>query len=127
MTLKIDDDLITSPDTQHVAVRITKTAWLVTWLRHDHRLNRNQAITAMMIASTVAATRRQIVTIAGPLDRKDPIFTHVNSWAGELGLDGTSAALWVAEARKWQPAEFGISESPAEAGQLTSLTDEEGH
>lgn len=125
MTLRIDDDLISSPDTAHRAVRITKTAWLVTWLRRDHRLNRNQAITAMMIASTVTATRRQIVTIGGPIERNDPVFAHINSWAAELGLDGTVAALAVGAPRKWDPAEFGITENAAEAGQLTSLTDKQ--
>ena len=101
MTLSITDDLITSPDTPHKAVRITKTAWLVTFLRRDHRLNRNQAITAMTIASTVGATDRDLAKIGGPVDKRDPLWPHIQSWAGELGLDGTGAVLMVKEAPKW--------------------------
>lgn len=96
MTLKIDDDLMSSPDTPHVAVRITITSWLVTWLRRDMRVTRNQAITAMTIASVVGATENTIT-------RKDPIWPHVNSWASELGLDGESAISYATEPRKWEP------------------------
>lgn len=98
MTLKIDDDLITSPDTPHTAVRITKTMWVVTWLRRDHRLTRNQAITAMTIASTAAATRQ---LTGQPVSKHDPIWPHIVTWAGELGLDGPGAVLKVSEPPKW--------------------------
>ena len=104
MTLKIDDDQITSPDTRHQAKRVTKTTWLVTWLRDDHRLTRNQAITAMIIASTVDATEH-----AGafdhqghPVTRRDPLWLHIISWAAELGLDGAHAILQVRQAPKWK-------------------------
>lgn len=104
MTLAITDDAITSPDTRHRAIRVSKTMWLVTWLRRDHRLTRNQAITAMTIASTVEATEH-----AGAFDHqgkpvtpRDPIWVHVNSWAHELGLDGQGAILYVRQAPKWE-------------------------
>ena len=105
MTLKINDDVITSPDTPHTAVRITHTKWVVTWLRKDHRLTRNQAITAMTIASVVGASGRSQLVIqgpsAGPVDKRDPIWGHLVSWAGELGLDGAQAVLYAAAAPKW--------------------------
>lgn len=132
MTVKIGDELFTSPDTHHVAVWITKTAWLVTWLRDDHRLTRNQAITAMMIASTVGATAPDLKLPAGlggnelaivARIAKDPVFAHLNSWAGELGLDGKQAIAMVLQPRKWDPAKFGISETEAGTGELTSQAD----
>lgn len=95
MTLKIDDDTITSPDTWHVAVRITHVQWRVTWLLPDRRLTRNQAITAMMIASVVGAAPGDITG--------DPIYGHVNSWAHELGLDGAGAAGYAARPCRWEP------------------------
>lgn len=103
MTLRIEDAEITSPDTAHRAIRITNTMWLVTWLLRDHRVTRNQAITAMTIASTVGATKdRQLATIGGPVDKRDPLWPFIVSWAGELGLDGTSAVLMVSEPPKWE-------------------------
>lgn len=106
MTLRITDDLITSPDTPHQAARITGTRWAVTWLRRDQHITRNQAITAMTIASTAAATEAQrggpVVTASGPADRRDPIYAHLNSWASELGLDGTSAVLMTRESPGWE-------------------------
>lgn len=96
MTVKIGDDYFDSPDTQHVAIRINNTQWRITWLREDHRLTRNQAITAMMIASVTGATE-------GDITSKDPIYGTINSWAHELGLDGPGALLMVARPRRWEP------------------------
>ena len=99
MTLQIDDDQMTSPDTVHRAVRISKTAWLVTWLRRDHRLTRNQAITAMTIAETVTAT---ITAASGPLDKKDPVWPFLVSWAGELGLGAADAIRMTTNPPLWE-------------------------
>jgi hypothetical protein len=94
MTVQIDDDLMTSPDTPHQAVRISGTAWAVTWLRRDHRLTRNQAITAMTIAS--------VVGVGGKLTRSDPIWRHVNNWADELGLTGDDAIADAMKPKRWE-------------------------
>ena len=104
MTLRIDDDRITSPDTRHEAVRVSKTMWLVTWLRRDHRLTRNQAITAMTIAETIdgAETRAKFGPDGGPVIRRDPLWLAFVSWAAELGLDGHMAALAARQAPKWE-------------------------
>jgi hypothetical protein len=104
VTLQIDENQISSPDTPHTAIRITHSTWLVTWLRKDHRLTRTQAITAMTIASTVGASKGQLVIkgpSAGPVDKSDPIWGHLAAWAAELGLDATVAVLSAAATPKW--------------------------
>jgi hypothetical protein len=95
MTLKFDDDTITSPDTHHKAVRINARHWKITWLTEDFRLDRNQAISAMTIAAVVGATDKKIT-------RADPIWAHVNSWAAELGLEGASAINWASRPVRWE-------------------------
>jgi hypothetical protein len=96
MTISITDDKMTSPDSHHAAVRIGSThSWRVTWLRQDHRLTRNEAITAMTIASVVGASDEKIT-------RQDPIWGHVNSWAHELGLEGEGAIGYAMQPCKWE-------------------------
>lgn len=91
MTLKIEDTEITSPDTQHLAVRKSLTEWRVTWLPHK-LLTRNQAITAMTIAATVGASDHEIT-------RTDPIWRHFTGWAAELGIPPEYAARNAAKPR----------------------------
>ncbi len=72
---------MSSPDTPHTATA-TGEGWQVSWLP-GHTLDRNQAITAMVIAHTVGG--RDI----SPGDR---LWPHLESWASELGLSGPDAA-----------------------------------
>ena len=97
MTLRIDENRMSSPDTHHIAKRISLTSWVVTWLRQDHRLTRNQAITAMTIASVVGASEEKIT-------KRDPIWPHVNAWASELGIEGETAVNWTMQPKKWEEA-----------------------
>lgn len=83
MTLKIDDDKITSPDSHHQAVRLNGAQWEVSWFP-DQRLSRNQAVTAMMIAAVVGASDDKIT-------HADPMWPRLNAWAHEIGLDGDGA------------------------------------
>jgi hypothetical protein len=95
--LEIGDDEISSPCTAHRAVRITHTWWRVTWLPYEQRLTRNQAINAMIIASAVAAAP------PGRPGRRDPWYTRLATWAGQLGLDADTAIAEAGQLPKWSP------------------------
>jgi hypothetical protein len=85
--IHITDTHMSSPDTPHTA-RATADGWEVSWLP-GRTLDRNQAITAMTIASTVGTK------VACP---PDWLWPHLDGWAAELGLDGPDAV-----ARAGQP------------------------
>ena len=86
MTTQITDSEMTSDETRHTA-RIADGGWLVTWLPR-RALTRDQAITAMTIAETVA-------THEWTIDPADPVIPVIESWASELGI---TAAYAIAEA-----------------------------
>lgn len=98
MALTISDTEMASDATRHTAKLVklpqplTGYSWQVTWLPGQH-LSRNEAITAMTIAETVAAHEFKPVG-ADPGD-VDPIWRHIDQWAAELGITGPHA---VAEA-----------------------------
>lgn len=85
MSMKITDTVMTSDQTPHKAtagpVANGQQFWTVTWLP-GRQLTRNEAITAMILAETVAA---------GLGDHTDPQWLHIDGWAAELGLHGTDA------------------------------------
>lgn len=97
MTLAIDENRMTCPETPHTAVRQSSISWRVTFLRPDHVLTRNQAITAMSIAEVVGGAD-------GPIDRGDTWYGQLASWAAELGLDTESALLAASRPPRWEPA-----------------------
>ena len=95
MTLTItetdDEAAITSDTTSHWAVREGSGAWLVSWLPERMELDRNQAITAMNLAETVA-----------PLVDADTLHSgnwppQIDAWATELGLTGPDAVVRTTE------------------------------
>jgi hypothetical protein len=83
MTLKINDTTMTSDQTAHTA-RLSpghQHSWEVSWLP-GQLLDRNSAITAMVLAHTAAQP---------DLHEGHRLWPHIQSWAAELGLTGPDA------------------------------------
>ena len=79
MPLTILNDLISSDRTAHSARLLsdeTHGCWEVSWLP-GHRLNRNAATTAMLLAD---------VTGSGDMHPGHRLWVHIEGWAAELGL-----------------------------------------
>jgi hypothetical protein len=70
MSTQITDILMVSDETPHTATRQPDGTWLLSWLP-DRALTRNQAITGMTLAETVARG----IAPGGKL------WPHVESWA----------------------------------------------
>jgi len=83
MALTILDDTMSSDRSAHTARAVpgTRHRWEVSWLPGRH-LDRNSAITAMMLADT---------TGPGDVHAGHPLWPHVEGWAAELGLTGPDA------------------------------------
>ena len=82
MTLTINDTTMTSDQTAHTARHAPdRNGWDVSWLP-GQTLDRNTAITAMVLADTA--------TEPG-LDKSHRLWPHIQSWAGELGLTASGA------------------------------------
>ena len=88
--ITITDTDMSSPDTPHTAT-VTGGGWQVSWLP-GRTLNRNQAITAMIIASTVGGN--------GVPRADNPIWLHLDGWAAELSLTAPAAVARAAEPPK---------------------------
>ena len=88
MALIINDDNMSSDRTGHTARLVpgAQHTWVVSWLP-GHHLDRNSAITAMVIAD---------VSGPGGLDRGHRLWPHIESWAAELGLTAPTALAAVA-------------------------------
>ena len=82
----ITDTHMTSPATPHTATA-TGHGWEVSWLP-GRTLTRNQAITAMTIA-TIAS--------GGVPRADDPIWLHLDGWAAELSLTAPGAVVRASE------------------------------
>jgi len=83
MTLTIQDDSISSDNTRHTA-RLApghEHLWHVSWLP-GRLLDRNSAITAMVLAD-VAATE--------DVHAEHSLWPHMEGWAAELGLTAPDA------------------------------------
>jgi len=93
--ITITDTHMRSPDTPHTAT-VTAGGWEVSWLP-GRTLDRNQAITAMTIASTIGGS--------GVPRADDPIWLHLDGWAAELSMTAPGAVV-------------RVSEPPARDGQL---------
>jgi hypothetical protein len=88
MALTINDDSMTSDRTGHTARPVPghRHAWVVSWLP-GHHLDRNSAITAMVIADASGT---------GGLDRGHRLWPHIEGWAAELGLTAPTALAAIA-------------------------------
>ena len=84
--ISITDTHMSSPDTLHTAIA-TGGGWRVSWLP-GRTLTRNQAITAMTIASIAGQ---------GVPRADDPIWMHLDGWAAELSLAAPSAVVRACE------------------------------
>ena len=83
MTLKIDDTAMSSDLTAHTArYAPDRNGWEVSWLP-GQTLDRNTAITAMILADTTAAEQ--------DLHEEHRLWPHIQSWAQELGLTAPDA------------------------------------
>ena len=82
MTLTINDTTMTSDLTAHTARHApSRNGWEVSWLP-GQILDRNTAITAMILADTAAEE---------DLREGHRLWPHVQGWAEELGLTGPEA------------------------------------
>jgi len=82
MTLTITDTAMTSDQTPHTARHTpSQNGWQVSWLP-GRTLDRNTAITAMILADTV--THEQV-------REGHRLWPHIQGWADELGLTGREA------------------------------------
>ena len=83
MGLTFTDDHISGDYTVHTASRVPgdPRAWTVSWLP-GQLLDRNSAITAMILAEVAEASTPQ----AG-----DRLMPHIDGWAAELGLTAPDA------------------------------------
>ena len=88
MTLTINDSSMTSDRTTHTARHTPdRNGWDVSWLP-GRTLDRNTAITAMVLADTAAEP---------DLHEGHRLWPHIQSWAQELGLTAPDA---IAQATK---------------------------
>ena len=82
MTVTINDTTMTSDRTAHTARHSSdRNGWEVSWLP-GQTLDRNTAITAMVLADTTAER---------DLREGHRLWPHIQSWAEELGLAGPDA------------------------------------
>ena len=82
MTLTIHDTTMTSDQTAHAARHApSRNGWEVSWLP-GRTLDRNTAITAMILADTAADKN---------VREGHRLWPHIQGWAAELGLTGPEA------------------------------------
>jgi hypothetical protein len=105
MGLTINDTTITSTQTGHTARQAPghHHGWEVSWLP-GQILDRNTAITAMVLADTVAQ---------GDLHEGHRLWPHIQGWAEELGLTGTDAIAQISQ----PPRDLALQEE-RDGGQL---------
>ena len=104
MTLIINDTTMTSDQTKHTARHApSRNGWEVSWLP-GRALDRNSAITAMILADTAADQR---------VREGHRLWPQIQSWAAELGLTGTDAVAAISQ----QPGNPNREHEP-DGGQL---------
>ena len=89
MTLTILDDSMSSDRSLHTA-RLApgrQHTWEVSWLP-GQQLERNEAITAMVLAD---------VTAEGGVHPGHRLWPHIQGWAAELGLTGPDAVAAISQ------------------------------
>jgi hypothetical protein len=104
MTLKINDTTMTSDRTAHTALQEpSQHGWQVSWLP-GRTLDRNTAITAMILADTAADEH---------VREGHRLWPHIQGWAAELGLTGPDAIAAISQ----QPGDPSREHEPG-GGQL---------
>jgi hypothetical protein len=104
MTLTINDTIMTSDQTAHTARQAPdQNGWEVSWLPR-RTVDRNTAITAMVLAETAADER---------VREGHRLWPHVQGWAAELGLTGPDAVAAISQL----PGDPGREHEP-DGGQL---------
>jgi len=113
MTLTINDTTMTSDQNPHTARHAPgrKHEWEVSWLP-GQVLDRNSAITAMVLADTAAQ---------GDLREGHRLWPHIQGWAEELGLTGTDVI-----ARVSQPPRDLAPQKEQHGGQLAPQKERAG-
>jgi hypothetical protein len=88
MTLRINDTTMTSDQTAHSArQRPDRNGWEVSWLP-SQTLDRNTAITAMVLAD---------LTAEQDLGEGHRLWPHIQGWAEELGMTASEAIAYLSE------------------------------
>jgi hypothetical protein len=117
MTLTIDDTTMTSDQNPHTARQAPgrPQQWEVSWLPCQV-LDRNTAITAMILADTAGQ---------GDLHEGHRLWPHIQSWAAELGLTPPDAIARASQPpRDLDPGQERASGQPGrEGGRLSSQPD----
>ena len=113
MGLTINDTSMTSTNTGHTARQAPgrPRGWEVSWLP-GQILDRNSAITAMVLADTVAQD---------DLHEGHRLWPHIQGWAEELGLTGTDAITQIS-----QPPRDHAPQKERKGGQLTPQKERAG-
>ena len=108
MSLSIQDESISSSNTRHTA-RLApghERAWQVSWVP-GRLMDRNSAITAMVIAEAVGS---------GDLHPGQRLWPHLDGWAGELGLTTRDVIAWAAHPSGCIDKDVATLEDPEAAG-----------
>jgi hypothetical protein len=88
MTLRINDTSMTSDQTAHTARQLPdRNGWQVSWLP-SQTLDRNTAITAMVLADFTAGQ---------DLREGHRLWPHIQGWAEELGMTATEATAYLSQ------------------------------
>ena len=104
MTLTINDTTMTSDQSPHIARQASnQNEWQVSWLP-GRTLDRNSAITAMILADTSADDR---------VHEGHRLWPHIQGWAAELGVTGADAVAAISQL----PGDPGREREPG-GGQL---------
>ena len=106
MTLTILDDIISSDHSGHTAHLASghEHTWHVSWLP-GRLLDRNTAITAMVLADVV-----------GDVDEGHVLWPHIQGWAAELGLTTRDVIAWAAHPSGSIDKDAVAPEDPEAAG-----------
>jgi hypothetical protein len=112
VTVNINRRDMTSDLTPHTARRAPAAGpqgWEVSWLPADRRLNRDQAVTAMLLAEICEPTQ--------PVDRNQ-MEPFIQGWSVELDLSADQAENRIAAPPAWTvPAQPTFDLSNPEAGE----------
>jgi hypothetical protein len=109
MALTILDDTISSDNSPHTARGLPgqDQAWEVSWLP-GRSLDRNSAITAMMLAD---------ITSSEDMNAGHHLWPHIEGWAAELGLPAPDAAARTCSPPAWtRPGKTALPSDPEAAG-----------
>lgn len=109
MTLTIKNESISSERSRHTAAPSPRheDAWHVSWLP-GRLMDRNSAITAMVLADAVAGD---------DIHAGHRLWPHIEGWASQLGLRAPDALAWASEPPGGASAgKHAVPEDPEAAG-----------